>query len=294
MLKKTIYIILAVIVFIAILTLFYNAYVQSVMIKELVRMTEQNLVAKFAPVRNDNDSPAILFIHGYGGSPYDFKPLIDTLDKLGYTYYAPLLPGHGQSAIELENSTKEQWFDAAEKAYHELKANYETIYVIGFSMGGAISVLLAARFEVDGLILINPYFRTTMKWWYLTNLENTARLLSPFIPYVIKPKKGQINDPDGLKKYESLKIIPTKSTRELNAIGERAQIDAGNLNCRILWFHAVNDDVASYKLSRKVFKAAPSTNKKFINLERSNHVALYDYDSKIIIDSVLSFISPLN
>ncbi len=290
MIKKISYILLTTIVLLSLSILLYNSYVQSVMEDELVRYSENNLYEKFKPVKSNNESPAILLVHGYGGSPYDGKPLLDTLYKLGVTYYSPLLPGHGKAPCDLEVSTKEQWQNAAEKAYLELKDQYDEVYLIGFSMGVAISVSLSAKYDIDKLILINPYFRTTMKWYYLTNLENTARLLAPFIPYVIKPRKGQINDPEGLDNYESLKIIPTGSTKELNKIGEQAQLDASELEGSILWFHAVNDDVASFDLSYKAYESAISENKHFIRLENSNHVALYDYDSELIIKEILIFI----
>src|SRR5699024_8748 len=48
----------------------------------------------------------------------------------------------------------DEWLQAIESLFQELKEIYETIYVIGFSMGGMIAGYLAGKYAVDKLVLL--------------------------------------------------------------------------------------------------------------------------------------------
>ena len=48
--------------------------------------------------------PAVFLLHGFAGSPIDLEPLIKEIDKQGYAYKAVILPGHGTSPKDLENT----------------------------------------------------------------------------------------------------------------------------------------------------------------------------------------------
>lgn len=95
-----------------------------------------------------------LMIHGYTGGPHELQPLVDYLRvKTNWDIVVPILPGHGKN-LQLANPCYKQWLQKAEDAFQTLKRNYDTIYVIGFSMGGMIASYLAGTFKVDKLVLL--------------------------------------------------------------------------------------------------------------------------------------------
>ena len=69
----------------------------------------------------------------------------------------PPTPGHGTTVDDLIDKRWYDWTDAIDAAYTDLAARCDTVVVTGLSMGGALSLWLAARHpEIAGLALVNP------------------------------------------------------------------------------------------------------------------------------------------
>src|SRR5690625_3339129 len=95
-----------------------------------------------------------LIIHGYTGGPYEVKPLIEYLQtNTDWKLSVPILPGHGEE-LSLEGISYDKWLEAAEKEMIKLMEECEILYVIGFSMGGMIAAYLAAKYDVEKLVLL--------------------------------------------------------------------------------------------------------------------------------------------
>lgn len=95
-----------------------------------------------------------LVIHGFTGGPYELEPLTNYLKEYtSWDIQVPVLPGHGRR-LDLKGVSHEKWLQTAENVLRQLKAKYETIYLIGFSMGGMIAAYLAAKYKVDRLVLL--------------------------------------------------------------------------------------------------------------------------------------------
>jgi|SRR5690625_3572793 len=95
-----------------------------------------------------------LIIHGYTGGPHEVQPLADyLLEQTDWDIVVPTLPGHGKN-LQLEDASYRKWLKAAEKSLKRLKNKYEEIYLIGFSMGGMIAAYLAAKYNVNKLVLL--------------------------------------------------------------------------------------------------------------------------------------------
>ena len=133
-----------------------------------------------------------LLIHGFTGTPRDLANLAGCLQASGITVSVPRLPGHGTNGRDFLQSGWRDWLRASVDAYADLRARCSTVHVVGFSMGGIIAVLLAARFPVTRLVLLAPALRT----------RNPLLAFAPFMklfvrrmrwPYVLK--EG-FDDPD--------------------------------------------------------------------------------------------------
>jgi len=252
---------------------------------------------KFAEVFQPGTTPAVLLIHGFGGSPYDFKPLTDELQKQGIAFHAILLPGHGTTPRNLKDVTEQQMIDFALSSLDNLAKKYGKVTVVGFSMGGAIALNLAEKREISQLVLFGPYINITKKWYYPGKPENWAKRLFRILPYVKKrkysknPNLTNINDPEGFKRYDSYKHLPVKAVRELEKISQNARQNIDKIHCHVLWFHSKGDIAADFNSARSFFDKIPSKHKTFIEYTRSNHVILYDYDSKDAIQKTLSFLN---
>jgi carboxylesterase len=92
---------------------------------------------------------AFLLVHGYESSPFTLKSLGEQLHASGHSVFAPLLPGHGTSLKRLSETRYEHWYEAVRRIYVKERNKYKRFFVIGFSLGGNISLRLAIQYRMD-------------------------------------------------------------------------------------------------------------------------------------------------
>ena len=86
---------------------------------------------------------AVLLIHGFTGTPYEVRGLGLALAEAGITARGIRLPGH-ESSEALNCATRDDWRRAVRAAFLDLKDRYRHVGVAGLSMGGLLSLDLAA------------------------------------------------------------------------------------------------------------------------------------------------------
>lgn len=126
---------------------------------------------------------AILLIHGFTGNPSEMRPVGEALAAAGYAVHAPRLPGHGTNRADFYATDAADWLRRAYDARMELAARYETVHVLGHSMGGVIATAVASAFPTTKLILLAPAFKLGIPGVYLTPW------LAPFIKTLRKNKE---------------------------------------------------------------------------------------------------------
>ena len=99
---------------------------------------------------------ACLLIHGFCGTPVEFRSTGDFLAAQGWTVDCPLLDGHGTTPNDLKSVTRDDWRATVETRYRALRDTHEKVFVLGLSMGALLSLDLALRHPVDGVVLMAP------------------------------------------------------------------------------------------------------------------------------------------
>src|SRR5687767_11571524 len=90
----------------------------------------------------------VLLIHGFTGAAREVRPVGAVLAAAGYTVLGPRLAHHGTLAADMRRSHWRDWVASALDGYHLLRAQCDTIVVGGLSMGGVLSLYLAAHYPV--------------------------------------------------------------------------------------------------------------------------------------------------
>ncbi len=241
---------------------------------------------------NASNAPAgqsVILVHGFAGTPYDLKPLADGLAAKGYRVVVPLLPGQNIETYSKDSSIYTPSFYTnwlQNLATEETKVFNKKPFLVGFSMGGTISTIVASKGSVEKLALISPFFSLPFAHDFVSALSHYFSLVAPNVP---KFKKGFINDPESYEKYQdgsdivSLKIYDT--LKELASIAEKS---VPEIKAPILLQGSENDEVASFAASEKVFKK--NKNAIIIKFNRSDHIILHDYDKEAVISNVVNFL----
>ena len=110
------------------------------------------------PFAFEGNETGVLVIHGFTGSTQSMRYLGQSLhERFGFTVVGPCLPGHGTSPDEMSKTGYLDWLGAVERELKALAARKKRVFVTGLSMGGTLTLNLAARFPklVQGIAPIS-------------------------------------------------------------------------------------------------------------------------------------------
>ncbi|NPV02377.1 MAG: alpha/beta fold hydrolase [Brevinematales bacterium] len=101
-----------------------------------------------APIYSiQGNKKAILFIHGFAGTPATFRDYAELAVKSKYDVMVPLLPGMGTTPPDMYGQTFSGWCRYIQEIYLKYRKNYKEFYIVGMSMGGSLALKLAENFE---------------------------------------------------------------------------------------------------------------------------------------------------
>lgn len=217
----------------------------------------------------------ILLCHGFNGTPQSMQYIGEQLSRYGYTVSIPRLSGHGTHYKEMENSKYETWISDLESAYEQLKSSCSSIFIVGQSMGGALTLQLAAKKQhIDGVFLINAAV-TEVAYENLKDVQS-PRFINEGKPDIKKPSVFEIT-------YDK---VPIKAIHQLLALMEDTKKKITQVSCPTFIFKSAIDHVVSPGNSDFILHYVSSDIKKQTVLEHSYHVASMDYDAQLIVDTI--------
>ncbi|MCM3767063.1 carboxylesterase [Neobacillus niacini] len=221
----------------------------------------------------------ILLSHGFMGTPQSVRHLGVKLSQLGYTVFAPLLTGHGTYPHDLENATHGDWISDLEAGYKYLNERCSTIFVMGQSMGGALSLWLANKYpNINGVITINAAL-SIPDYEYLVG-KTSPRFL-PEGPPDIRLKGVQEITYD---------MVPLRAIHEIQALMKKTPDIIPTINQPILCFKSIVDHVVPPENTDYILDHVGSIQKEAVTLYHSYHVASMDHDKDEIIKKTHAFI----
>jgi carboxylesterase len=237
--------------------------------------------ADTAPFTADGGPVGVLVLHGFTGSPRTVRPWAEHLAAAGLTVRAPLLPGHGGTWQELAKTGWKDWYAAAERAFTELSARCDQVFVAGISMGGCLSLRLAETQgdRVSGLVLVNP------------SLAGDSPLIpfTPVLKYLVRSIPsigGDIKKPDAQE--GASKRTPVASVATLPAMWRTTVAELSSVTQPVLVYRSTEDHVVGPRSTEVLTAALPAAEVR--PLANSYHVATLDNDAPEIFDGTLAFV----
>jgi len=186
--------------------------------EEVFINTEDDIKLNGWYIPHDNPRATLLFLHGNGGNISHRLEKIRIFNQLGMAVFIIDYRGYGLSAGK--PSEKGTYLDA-EAAWNYLTKDKsipeDKIIIYGESLGSAVAVWLAIKFQPGAMILESPF----------TSIVDIGKHYYPYLP---------------------VKLL----TRIKYPSDERIK----NVQCPVLFVHSLFDDIVPYKIGRQLFSLA--------------------------------------
>ena len=226
----------------------------------------------------------VLVLHGFTGNPGSMRGLAEACAAAGFHVELPQLAGHGTIIEEMIPTRWADWSGDAEKAYQLLAQRANKIVVMGLSMGGALTLWMAAQHpELKGIVCVNPATQpqpvevlNMVQEMIDSGVESTEAIGS------------DIADPDVHETaYGGTPLAAMHSflSEGLAPLAPRYS----SIKVPLLLFTSVQDHVVQPSDSDAVAAVYGGPVQR-VMLERSYHVATQDYDKDIIFEGAVAFV----
>lgn len=87
----------------------------------------------------------IVLAHGYMAAPLEVRALAEYFYRKGYAVYGVRLAGHGTSPNDLAQTSWNAWYESFNRGYAIIKSLTDNIILGGFSTGGCLALIAAAK-----------------------------------------------------------------------------------------------------------------------------------------------------
>ena len=242
-----------------------------------------------APVGSAMPRVGVLLIHGFTASPAEMKPLGEFLSEEGCFVYGVRLKGHGTSPCDLDRRSFQEWYRSLDRGYEVLKRSCEKLFVVGFSMGGCLALLLAEEKGTDfsGVVSVSTPLRIRNKNIVFANLMNQINRLAAALPYLDGVKRYKKGDPENSRiNYQN---IPISALKEFKDLMEKTESRLGEIYTPALIIQGRKDPTVDPVSADLIIKKLASPEKKLTLLDMDRHVIVGEKGSEVHHE-ILSFI----
>lgn len=226
---------------------------------------------------------AVLLLHGYTGAPSEMRLLGEYLNNKGFTVKCVLLPGHGTTPEDLNETTTDDWYAEAERACCELLSSHSKVMVAGLSMGGLLTIRIASQLPIDrAAILAAPIY-----------LQDKRVPLFPILKYFIKylPKQKR-NYHEAAKynvAYDKMPTKPIGSILQMIKTAKAEYIPKIEIPCLIMQSRI--EHTVAPKSAQYIYDNIKSKIKKLVWFEHCGHILTLDNEREKVFELVGEFFS---
>lgn len=247
--------------------------------------TQARLLPEAIPLKKQPDTAtdtAVICLHGFSGTPYEVALAIDAIAQRGMATYAPLLPGHGYRELAEQRQafaklSENDLLSAARQEIEQARQQYRYVNMIGFSMGGAIALTMAAEGRLDSCAVISPALRLPAK----------AEWLIPLLSGVPFTLKAPHEEPFYLPGYY---FHHSYALHALWQVSRRARKQLPDIRCPVLGIHSQNDTVVPPIVLPLMQQRIPQPIQTHY-FNDSGHVMLLDNSRDQVINQLINFFS---
>jgi carboxylesterase len=245
-----------------------------------------------------------LVIHGFAGDPGEVLPLGRALAQDGMTVLGLTLPGHSGRPADLAPVRREDWLQALIDGYDALSGRCDTIVAAGFSLGGALAVLLAAARPVERLALLATPDRLAVGWrewtidaaaalggWYRP--YERADFSRPDVRHALQRRLGGSVNLDDAAVQQQIRAearVALSAVAELRDTLRELRRTAPAVTAPVLIQHGRHDTIVPVAAAYRLAQLIGSARRELVIREQSGHFLLDDGEGLEVIQRTCGFL----
>ncbi|HQC45637.1 MAG TPA: alpha/beta fold hydrolase [Myxococcota bacterium] len=259
----------------------------------LERKTEPSFLPPYAysksPTKKTGKAKyGVLVLHGFTSDVHCVDSLVKPLDAAKLPYRFPVLRGHGTKYQDMEGTTAADWYEDAENALLDLYKEVENVVVVGLSMGGLVSLELAARHrdKVAGVALVAAALR----------FADPMAFMTPMLAKVVRywPSPKAYNDETlAAKENRNYPKFATSSFASLYDYSQSMTNMLSFVKAPIVILQSKKDQVVNPQSANIIYKKVSSKDKQLVWFEKSGHEMLLDLEAEAATNTVMDFINKI-
>ncbi|MGH8595226.1 MAG: alpha/beta hydrolase, partial [Gammaproteobacteria bacterium] len=218
----------------------------------------------------------ILLVHGFLAAPGEIRPIGEKLAAAGYPVMGLRLKGHGTSPWDLRERSWRDWLQSVARGYDIVRAYCEKVAIVGFSTGGALTLLTAARQPegLAGIVSIAPPIKFKNRNMRLVPLVHGANQLVE-----------RLSNLEGLLQFRptdtehpsiNYRHMPIRGLYELTRMIAEVKRSLNKVRCPALVIQGTEDHVVEPRSAEIVYGKLASTDKQLSWIESKRHGILFE------------------
>ena len=243
---------------------------------------------------------AVLMLHGLGAAPLELSKLAQEAHQEGFSVRVPNIDGY---CYGTPNRSWIHWRDQVLEHYWFCRKNFETVSLLGVSMGGTLALLLAELESptcVVSLATALGYDGWAIPWYH--GLISVAQ----WIPFSSRYQYAE-REPYGLKNRETramvkrmmksqhisevgAEILPLQLIIEGKKLIRAVKARPDRIQSPIMFMHSVDDESVHVRNPENIFRRVASADKEFVYLGDSYHMITIDNERDLVRKESMRFL----
>lgn len=250
-------------------------------------MTQQTIIKRAEPFLFPRGPVGCVLVHGFTGTPLEMRAMGEFLAERGHTVIGVRLAGHATHIEDMMRTRYQDWLASAEDGYHMLRERCEKIFMLGLSLGGAISLTMANRLPLAGVVAMSTPYHLPVRW--ARKNPWLVHLLAPIKPSMAKNQRPW-HTPGLQEDHISYSRNPVRSGYELYKLLKVMQNELPRINIPTLIVHSHDDLYILEHHADLVYNGIGSEEKQLVWTDNCSHAVTRDGDTSRVFEPIAAFL----
>lgn len=213
------------------------------------------------------------------------------LHQQGYTCLGVRLAGHATNPEDMVRARWTDWTASVEDGYQLLRGVASSIFLVGLSMGGLLSLLMSTRLDVRGVVAMSTPAGLPGDHDYPAWL---LELISLFMRYQAKTKEEPGSgwfDKTAWQDHISYPLNPVRSAAELKKLILAMRAALSQVQVPVLLMHSSDESYVLHENMETIYAGLTSASDKTkLTITGSGHVLTRDAGRQQVFHAAAEFI----